>query len=76
MKVDSQFNLMWEKVYFDNFMSDNVARSFDSKVRSVKQVSEGGFIILGDAGYYYPPHNGDNYPKSGDCLFKVSEAGI
>jgi len=69
MRVDSQFNMVWEKTYFDDCTGET--RSVQSFAQSVKQTSDGGFIVSGQGGHYY----WNNDYGNGDCLFKINSLG-
>jgi hypothetical protein len=71
MRLDSNFRLLWHKVYFDNW--DEEITTLQSHVDDVQQTSDGGFIV--SASTYMHFTNNVFYQQYGDCIFKINDLG-
>jgi alpha-tubulin suppressor-like RCC1 family protein len=71
MRLDSNFNLLWHKVYFDNWNEE--ITTLQAHVDDVQQTSDGGFIA--SASTYMHFTNNIFYQQYGDCIFKIDASG-
>jgi hypothetical protein len=71
MRLDSNFNLLWHKVYFDNWNEE--ITTLQAHVDDVQQTSDGGFIA--SASTYMHFTNNIFYQQYGDCIFKINDLG-
>jgi hypothetical protein len=70
IRLDSNFNLLWHKVYFDNWNEE--ITTLVSMVDDVQQTSDGGFIASASTWMHF--FNNLNYDY-GDCIFKIDASG-
>gem|GEM_PF-2624050 len=70
MCLDRDFNLLWDKVYFDNWLE--TITTLGSMVDDVQQTSDGGFIASASTWMHF--FNNSNYDY-GDCIFKIDASG-
>ncbi|HQD91236.1 MAG TPA: chitobiase/beta-hexosaminidase C-terminal domain-containing protein, partial [Syntrophomonadaceae bacterium] len=71
MRLDSNFNLLWHKVYFDNWNEE--ITTLQAHVDDVQQTSDGGFIA--SASTYMHFTKNIFYQQYGDCIFKINDLG-
>ncbi|MGI5922025.1 MAG: CFI-box-CTERM domain-containing protein [Syntrophomonadaceae bacterium] len=70
MRLNSNFDVLWEKVYFDDYAYP--ITTLVSWVDEAIQTSDGGFIVSAST-YLHFDNNGEN--QEGDCIFKVDSKG-